>query len=46
MKFGNQDHWMSYNRIKSVLNTFEGLSILSFKDIEKWKDFFNKRSMV
>ena len=38
-EFEIQDHWMSYNRIKSVLNTFEGLSILSFKDIEKWKDF-------
>ena len=25
-----------------MLNTFEGLSILSFKDIEKWKDFLQR----
>ncbi len=41
-EFEIQDHWMSYNRIKSVLNTFEGLSILNFKDIEKWKDFLQR----
>ena len=33
---------MSYNRLLSVLNSYEGLSTLSFREIEKWKDFLIK----
>ena len=41
-EFEIQDGWMSYNRLLSVLNSYEGLSTLSFKEIEKWKDFLIK----
>ena len=41
-EFEIQDGWMSYNRLLSVLNSYEGLSTLSFREIEKWKDFLIK----
>ena len=41
-EFEIQDGWMSYNRLLSVLNSYEGLSTLSFREIEKWKDYLIK----
>ena len=45
-----QDSWMPYGRVKTIFNSIDQISNLSYKDIEKWnfwleKDLWFKKSL-
>ena len=41
-EFGIQDSWMSYGRIKTIIQAYQSLLNLSHKELEKWNNWIEK----
>ena len=40
--FEIQDSWMSYGRIKTIIQAYQSLLNLSHKELEKWNNWIEK----